>query len=141
VREGFADPAAFAEWLYDQLPVQSPWDRVIGPCYTTEQLTKRFKVSRQALFDRVRRHTLLGLRTSDGQIVYPVFQFHGDKVISGLSRVLRITAGAVDDWTLASWLVAQQPELGMSVVDAVRKFGAAEEVLRVAELAKESWSR
>ena len=141
LRDEFVSPGDFAEWLNEQLPKRSAWDRVVGPFYTTDQLTKRFEVSRQALFDRVQRRTLLGLRTSDGQVLYPTFQFSGASVVAGLSEVLQAVSDVIDDWTLASWLVARQPGLGMSVIEALKLYGPTEEVTSVTRRAIERWAR
>jgi hypothetical protein len=134
-------PAVFAEIVFRSIPKRSSWDKVVGPVFTTEQLQMRDGVSRQAIFDRVRRHTLLGLRTLDKHTVYPTFQFEGRKVLGGLSKVLKITAGEVDDWTLASWLVAEQPSLGVSVIEALRQSGPSTEVIQLANDAVQHWSR
>lgn len=141
LRQEFPSPEALGDWLFEQLPRRSPWDKVVGPFYTTDQLTQLYKVSRQAISDRVRRHTLLGLRTSDGQVLYPVFQFRGREVIDGLSRVLNVVADSVDDWTLASWLVARQPSLGVSVIEALKEYGPTDELVDLARRAAERWSR
>lgn len=133
-------PTEFAQRIYGFLPRRSPWAHVVGPVYTTAQLEKILGVSRQAIADRVRRRTLLGLHTQDGHVVYPVFQFEGTQVIGGLSEVLRIVVGAVDDWTLASWLVATQPTLGVSIIDALNESGASGPVMTLASATAERWS-
>jgi hypothetical protein len=75
--------------------------------------------------------------------VYPAFQFANRVVVPGLNQVLTRLVDAVDDWTLASWLRAGQPELGgASVMDRLTADGRAEEaVLRMAENAAERWGR
>ncbi len=58
--------------------------------------------------DRRERRTLLGLKTADGIVVYPTFQFnHHNQVLAGLPEILQCFRGSgMDDWTLAGWLVA-----------------------------------
>lgn len=133
-----------ANSLVGLLPSHSPWAEVVGPVYTTEQVRELMGApSRQAIDDRVRRRTLFSLRTRDGHRVYPTFQFSGRMVVTGLSDVLKKVVGAVDGWTLASWLRAEQPELGgVSVMDCLKAEGRANEsVLRVAMNAADRWVR
>ena len=73
--------------------------------------------------------------------VYPTFQFVDGAVLPGLPEVLELTVGKVDDWTLASWLVARQPSLGQSVTEHLRGTGIVPEVLSVARHSAERWSR
>ena len=141
LRKEFSSPEELSDILLAQLPRRSPWDAAVGPFYTTEQLMRLYKVSRQAISDRLRRHTLLGLRTSDGQVLYPVFQFRGREVINGLSKILSVVADAADDWTLASWLVVNQPTLEMSVIEALEKYGPTDELIALAHRAVDRWSR
>lgn len=101
------------------LPEPSPWDAVLGPFYRTSGVARLLGgVSRQAVAERRRRHTLLGLRTADGTWVYPASQFDDSGgVVDGLSQVLQVLAAApVDEWTAAGWLAAGQDELGSQTV-------------------------
>lgn len=76
-------------------------------------------VTRQALLDRVRRNKLISMRTADGHLVWPAWQFRDRAALPGLDRVLgAVDHGVVDSWTLASWLRAPQPAAGgRSVAD------------------------
>ena len=121
-------------------PLES-WSDVIGPVHTDAQVEKLLGVGSRDVVVRVERRTLLGLHTEDGKVVYPTFQFVDGDVIPGLSEVLELTVGFVDDWTLASWLQAKQPNLGRSVIDYLCECGADDEVLSVARHATERWSR
>ncbi len=97
------------------LPAPSGWNAVLGPFYGSAQIGKILgNVSRQAVADRRSRRTLLALRTSDGQWVYPTFQFdERQEVLTGLPAVVQILAeSGVDDWTLAGWLVSPMRSLG-----------------------------
>ena len=89
------------------------------------------------------RRTILGLRTADGVVVYPTFQFdETNGVVSGLSEVLQCFRGAdVDDWTLAGWLVSPLRVLGgRSVVDWLRSGRELEAVIVVARDAARRFS-
>lgn len=140
-RDQMGSPREEAQRLVALVPRASPWSKVVGPVYTTAQVRTLFgSASRQAVADRVKRHTLLALRTSDGHIVYPVFQFEGRDVVSGLSSVLHDVGDAVDDWTLASWLRAPQPLLSrQSVVGYLAKRGYDEAVAEVTGAAVQRW--
>jgi hypothetical protein len=143
------DEIGSAEELADRMlqavPTVSRWNDLVGPFYSTNQVAKICGgISRQALADRRERRTILGLKTADGVIVYPMFQFDDkNRVVSGLPEVLQCFRGVdVDDWTLAGWLVSPSRALGgRSVVgwlhhglelepvlvlarDAVRRFSA-----------------
>lgn len=132
-----------AQRAVDALPTLSPWARVVGPVHTTKSVMARLGIpSRQAVNDRVRRRTLLGLKTADNHVVYPAFQFARRTVLAGLSDILGVLEDSADDWTIASWLVAPQPGLaGESVVERLRADrGASPAVLRAAAAAHARWS-
>ena len=125
-----------ASRMLDVLPESSHWNEVLGPFYTTRQVANLLGgASRQALADRRKRGTLLGLKTTDGVLVYPAFQFDEKRrVVSGLSEVLRCFCDVdVDDWTIAGWLVSSLDALeGHSAVGWLRQGGQLEPVLDLA---------
>jgi hypothetical protein len=106
-------PEELAGRMLAVVPEPSPWDNQLGPVLTTAGVARLLGgVSRQAVAERRRRRTLLALRTADGELVYPVFQFDRGDVLPGLADVVACFAGApVDDWTLAGWLTARHDEL------------------------------
>lgn len=118
------------------VPSPSRWDELLGPFYTTTQMSKLLgEISRQAVMDRVQRRTLLGLKTADGVWVYPRFQLdERNEVLSGLAAVLQaFDPDEVDEWTLAAWLVSPlQPLGGRSVIDWLREEREPEAVLALA---------
>jgi hypothetical protein len=126
-------------------PRPSRWDAVIGPFYSTSQVAKLCGgISRQALADRRERHTLLGLKTGDGVVVYPAFQFdEKNKVLKGLPEVLRcFRESSVDDWTLAGWLASPSRALGgRSAIEWLRLGRDLEPVLDLARDAARRFSR
>jgi hypothetical protein len=113
-----------AERMLATVPAPSRWDDLLGPFHDTRGVTRLLGgVSRQAVADRRERRTLLGLKTADGVLVYPAFQFdEHNEVLPALSAVLQcFDSEAVDDWTLAGWLVAKQQALdGETVVEWLR---------------------
>ncbi len=138
-------PAEVAKQMLAAVPDPSPWSEALGPFYRTPQVRSLLGgVSRQALEDRMRRHTLLGLRTADGVIVYPRFQFdERHAVLAGLAEVLRVLrASGVDDWTLAGWLVARRDGLeGHSPVEWLRGGRDVETLLGAARDAAARFAR
>ncbi len=124
-------PEELAERMVATVPEPSPWGE-LGPFYSTSKVTKLLGgVSRQAIADRRKRGTLLGLRTADGVWVYPAFQFDDHHVVlNGLPEMLRILrTSEVDEWTLASWLTSPMRSLGdRSPIDWLRR-GEDREIL------------
>jgi hypothetical protein len=122
--------------MLDVLPEPSRWNEVLGPFYTTRLVASLLGgASRQALADRRERGTLLALKTTDGVLVYPAFQFdEAHRVVPGLAEVLRHFQDVdVDEWTVAGWLVSSSEALdGCTVVDWLRQGGGLEPVLSLA---------
>jgi len=134
-----------ADRMLEAVPTTSRWDEVLGPFYSTGKLSTLWGgVSRQAIADRRERRTVLGLKTADGVVVYPTFQFdEHNRVLPGLPEVLQCFRGIpVDDWTLAGWLVARlRPLEGRSVIDWLRAGGALDPVLTLARDAARRYSQ
>lgn len=127
--------------------LDGPWGPAIGPVYRTDQIRVLLGgVSRQALSDRVKRSTLLALKTRDGVNVYPSWQFAEGRVRPGLADVLKVFAAdehgeIVDGWTLASWLRTGLAELdGDSVADRLLA-GEVAAARQAAVHAAARWSR
>ncbi|HXU30576.1 MAG TPA: hypothetical protein VN851_08380 [Thermoanaerobaculia bacterium] len=111
--------------MLQAVPAVSRWNDVLGPFYGTPQVAKMCGgISRQALADRRERRTILGLKTADGVVVYPAFQFDAkNQILRGMPEVLQSFRGIdVDDWTIAGWLVSPSRVLeGRSVVEWLRQ--------------------
>jgi len=138
-------PAELAERMLAAVPAPSRWDDLLGPFYTTAEVSRLLGgCSRQALADRRERRTILALKTADGVLVYPIFQFdEHNQVIAGLAETLQILRGAeVDDWTLAGWLMASSRALsGRSPVDWLREGRDPAPILALARDAAQRFSR
>lgn len=107
--EGLGSPQELARRMLALVPMPSRWDERLGPFYGTGQVAKMLGgVSRQAVADRRERRTLFGLKTADGVVVYPTFQFdERNHVLPGLAEVLQSFRGDdAEDWTFAGWLVS-----------------------------------
>ena len=103
---------AAAQHVLDSAPT---WVEHLGAFYDTEgvqQLLSRrgAPITRQAVH---KRRGLLALTTGSGQVVYPAFQFDGPRPVPGLAAVLdALPEAVVSRWTVASWLVSPDAELG-----------------------------
>ena len=114
------DVEELAERMVAALPTVHPLDQPLAPFYDTAGLVAWLGVSRQALFDRVRRGTVLACRTADGHLVYPSLQFgRNGQVRPGLIDAVGIfTRAGVDGWTIGTWLTTPSDVFdGHSAVD------------------------
>ncbi|GAA0305617.1 antitoxin Xre/MbcA/ParS toxin-binding domain-containing protein [Kineococcus aurantiacus] len=115
------------------------WEDHLGPFYDVDGVRELLggdqPISRQAVS---KRRSLLALRTGSGQVVYPVFQFLEETPLPGLGAALEeLPEQLVSRWTVASWLVSPQPELGgVTPVDLLRD-GNLVPVVKAAR----SWAR
>lgn len=111
---------------------------VVGPSWTTRKLRSELGgVSAQAVNQRRSRGSLLGLTTSDGAVVYPIFQFvrlNGQlKVKRGLARMFKILKDQ-DDWHVAVLVNTPSPELGgRTPVEWEREHGDSKELQKLAD--------
>lgn len=109
-----------AERMLAALPTVHPLDQPLGPFYDTAGLVAWLGISRQALFDRVRRGTVLACRTSDGHLVYPSLQFgrNGGVRPGVVEAVGAFTRRGVDGWSVGAWLTTPTPVFdGQSAID------------------------
>lgn len=138
------DPGVLAKQMLSVVPQAHVYDAAIGPFYTTDGVRKLLGgTSRQAVADRVRRGTLLQVRSSDGVMLYPAFQFEGTQVSARVREVLaQFRAADVDGWTVASWFGVPAEDLAGCtprdwLADPARDL---EPVLRLAAATAARWS-
>ncbi|MGC5165395.1 hypothetical protein ACLQ14_01090 [Luteimicrobium sp. DT211] len=111
------EPVAVAGRMVASVPRRHVYDDSVGPFYDTDGVRKVLSrngtpVSRQAVFDRIRRRTILASKTADGHWAYPAFQFTGGEVDPALRRILaRFRDTDSDGWAVAAWLNAPSPAL------------------------------
>lgn len=111
---GLASPADVARQMMILLPQtqEHPWAKQIGPFYDTAGVVAMFDASKAAVSDRVQRGTLIGARTRNGAMVYPVFQFDGREVHPGIKSVLgAFKRSGLDGWAIASWFTVPAEDL------------------------------
>ena len=85
------------------------------------------------------RGRLLALRTANGRLVYPTFQFDGDGVRDGIATILQSVGPVEDPWALAAWMRAQQPALGTTIVEYLTAHHRPVDVLVVLQEAVTRW--
>lgn len=105
----------------------STWVEHLGPFYDTEGVRTLLSregtpISRQAVH---KRRGLLSLTTGSGQVVYPAFQFDGQRPTPGMTAVLHsLPEDLVSRWTVASWLMSADAELeGERPIDVLQEQG------------------
>ena len=114
------DVEELADRMMAALPTVHLLDRPLGPFYDTTGLVAWLGISRQALFDRVRRGTVLACRTSDGHLLYPSLQFgRTGTVRPGVQEAVgAFTRRDVDGWSIGAWLTTASDVFdGHSAVD------------------------
>ena len=86
-----------------------------------------------AVHKRYKAHQLLGIREEKRRIVYPAFQFEGERVVRDLPAALQVLSDArVDEWAQLRFLAGANARLGgRSPMDALRA-GEGERVLAAA---------
>lgn len=133
------DPRRFAaRAVQASAPVASPWDELVGPFLRSDGVQARLGITRQAVSAKAARRRLLRTITVDGEHLYPLWQFDGDRVVTGLGEVLALfPEPAVDGWTLAAWLRTPDPDLGEAPFDALLR-GEGDLVRAVARAAARS---
>lgn len=133
------DPRSFAERAVQAAaPVASSWDELVGPFLRTEGVQARLGISRQAVAAKAARRRLLRTITADGEHLYPLWQFDGDRLLPGLPEMLALfPESSVDGWTLAAWLRTPDPDLGERPLE-VLAHGERDKVWAVARSAARS---
>lgn len=117
-------------------------DRLYGPFLTTERAMRQLKLkNRQALNGRLRRNTILRVKTADGRNAYPSFQFESDQVLPALRPVLQaLLPHVATEWTVLDWLVHPHPYLDDDrPIDRLRA-GDTEPVVTAAGEDGSTWS-
>ncbi|MHB8341876.1 MAG: hypothetical protein ACYDB7_12000 [Mycobacteriales bacterium] len=110
------DPHALAREAAERaVDTAAIWQQHLGAFYDVDGVRTLLgrsgrPVSKQAVSQR---RGLLALRTGSGRVVYPSLQFCDGVPLRGLEQVLdALPEQLVSRWTVASWLVSTQPDLG-----------------------------
>lgn len=115
------------------------WAEQLGPVYSQVQVAELLGKSKQAVSaDK----GLLRLEMRNGTVGYPVFQFQGDRLVSGLRQVvLELSPVVATSWTIASWLTSPSADLGGRTPLEVLRRGDVNVVVPVARRVAAAWSR
>lgn len=112
------------------------WLQAVGDVLDTTRVTELLGVSRQAVAQRVRSGSMLGLR-GPGTTLFPAWQFDTTKravrpIVAALVGEFRSVEG-VEAWTIASWAMTPQTELrGHTPAELLTKDETAEDDVLVA---------
>lgn len=140
---GSRTPEATAARMLAALPIAEPYDELIGPFFDTVGLATLRGLSRQAIHAQMRRRHLLGVHTTDGDLLYPSFQFTaaGDP-LPHLREVLDILdPDAADAWGDALWLNAAVDRFGGRNAAQLLRQGDVEPVISAATHDAGQWAR
>jgi hypothetical protein len=122
----------------------SPWAKVTGPCYDVNQLRVILGRTPAEVAELGRERRLLLLRTVDGHLVAPTFQFKGTEIMPGLAEVLSaIDPTAIDEWTLASFLTGRVEGAleGESIIEWLAQGNDPGPAAEIAREASARWMR
>jgi len=112
------------------------WRRHLGPLLNTKQVADLIGVgTRQAVNDRVKRHRILALPTTERDLAYPAFLFDDrGQPYRALAPVLEAFASArLSPHTISSWFVTPQAALdGETPAAWLAEHGDPERLLRAA---------
>lgn len=137
------DPGRVGDRLALLVPLVQPRNEMadlVGPFYDTAGMRALLNTTRQAIHDRTARGTLLGVQTSEGQWIYPTFQFDGDQPRRDLTETLKALRGG-PRWSVAVWLRTADDELGASSPEQWLAGGGEQEaVVRLARHLAHEWA-
>lgn len=136
-----SDAPRFAREIAEKvIDTSKAWQEHLGVFYDVDGVRRLLSRNGQALSRQAvsKRKNLLALTTGSKRVVYPSFQFRDRTVVSGLDRVLeQLPEDLISRWTLASWLVSNEPELGGArPIDALHQ-GDVDAVVLIAR----NWAR
>jgi hypothetical protein len=142
-----ADPEALGHQAALRAAASISWDDLVGPFTdSTGAANALGGISRQAVSQRLRTKSLLGLKLAGGKgahYVFPIWQFEA-YVADVLPKVLSVAGYDLDrpttGWAIASWLRTPDARIGhLTPVEMLAKQGEVE-VLALARELKASLS-
>ena len=127
---------------------RSVWNEVIGPFYAVSRVARELHLTEAEVRQQTEDKKLLGLRTSDENLVFPSFQFtqgedgQSTVVVPGLSEVLSvINYNDAEAWTLASSLNGNRTNLdGKSIIGYLKETKDVEKPLAIVRDIAFRWS-
>ncbi|MBA2495636.1 MAG: DUF2384 domain-containing protein [Acidimicrobiia bacterium] len=137
-RTATEDTQRLIDHLLDHDADDRAWADQIGPVYAQQRVAELLAKTPQAVSADRR---LLRLTMRSGPIGYPVWQFHGRRLLPGIAEVGAVLGpAAASSWTVASWLTSPQPSLdGVRPIDALHD-GRVEAVVDEARRVAAAWA-
>ena len=129
--------------MTEQLPQSNEIGALVGPFLSDARVSELLRLPVDQLASRQQAGEILGLVTSDGVTVYPVWQFRWRngrvEVKPALVPVLQ-TLQRFDVWTVAVLLHTPSPELdGLTPLDWLRRGNQPETVADLARVVAREW--
>lgn len=118
----------------------------VGPFWSAAKVAAEFGgITRQALKQRRDRGTLLGVKSADGEIFYPISQFRRSgghiQVKPGQLEILKALKGA-DAWSVAVLMHTPAPELDNATpLEWEARGGEPGASLALAQKVRQEWNR
>lgn len=112
----------FARAILEQDVNDRMWADQVGPALAQRDVARLLAKTEQAVSKDPR---LIRLRNRDGRPVYPLCQFDGRSVVTGVGEVAVILAQAATPAAALAWLTGTHPALGARPVDVLRAGGVA----------------
>lgn len=127
------------------------WNQLVGSFWDAGKVARTLQTKGSVIRGQERRRAILGLRTKEGSLVFPIFQFvqNSDSgnwsLVPGLRQVLEPFRGLrVDgmDWTLAYWFVAPREVFERkSIIDCLKQGLHTDLIVAMAKDSAARWSR
>ncbi|MEO6944775.1 MAG: hypothetical protein ABI053_08695 [Lacisediminihabitans sp.] len=117
------------------IPTGNDLDERVGPFYDAAGLASWKQVSRQAIHRQMQKRRILGLRTSDREIIYPAWQFNTQGTALPLMKDVldALDPEGRDPWGDALWLRTPSKRWGGRSPAELLRAGKADQVLEVAQ--------
>lgn len=114
---------------------------LIGPVYDVEDVAVILDMDEDDVLDDTFSGEILSMRTSDGYIVYPEWQFHEGAVRAGVVEALgRLRGVGISDWSCVLWFLGASSGLNdMNAKDWLLTGGDPEEVVTQAAHTASGW--
>lgn len=102
----------------------------VGPLYDCAGLQEWLDLTEDSVLGLARDGKLLTVRTLEGDLLFPSFQFGPDgEFLPSLDRVLKALGDTLSEWGIALWIVYRDPQDGISNFERLRS-GDAETVVQ-----------
>ena len=88
------------------------------------------ELKESAVLDLAKEGQILAVTTLQGDVLFPAVQFGPDgSLLPRLGEVLKALRGTIEDWSIALWMLYEDPAVGTNAFERLRS-GDAEGVIR-----------